>query len=274
MSYRLIRGALILVALAASACGGGDDDNDENGGGGGSGNSPGGSFGGGFNLGGANSGGGNTGTTCNGQLIGRVRDFHDNFPDMEPAHSGKSDNASDPGIVKDTIGEDSKPVYNGPAAGTLTTTGKENFDQWFRDVERVNQPMELPLQFVDPDKDGVFTYDNQTFFPIDNQLFGNEGRAHNYHFTFELHTLFQYKGGERFRFIGDDDVFTFINGKLVVDLGGVHGALEKEVQLDTLGLTKGETYPLDFFFAERHVTDSHFRIDTTIQFVNCGIQVE
>lgn len=215
--------------------------------------------------------GSNDGSTCDGTLTGRVRDFRMSFPDMEPAHSGKSDNAFDPGIVRATIDPVSrKPVYVGAASGTLTTTGPASFDAWFRDVEGINLGQSLVLEFSGPDANGVYTYDNQAFFPIDGQLHGNEGQSHNYSFTFELHTLFQYRGGEVFKFTGDDDVFTFINDKLVVDLGGVHEADSRTVYADSLGLIKGTNYPLDFFFAERHVTQSHFRIDTSLQFVECG----
>ena len=75
--------------------------------------------------------------------------------------------------------------------------------------------------------------------------------------------------------IGDDDLFTFINGRLAIDLGGVHGPMESEIDLDAraaeLGIEVGEVYSLDFFFAERHLTQSNFRIDTTIgDFVDCG----
>ncbi|MEO7093955.1 MAG: fibro-slime domain-containing protein, partial [Polyangiales bacterium] len=68
------------------------------------------------------------------------------------------------------------------------------------------------------------------------------------------------------------------NGKLVIDLGGVHGAEDAEVDLDAraaeLGITKGKVYPLDFFFAERHTSESTFRIDTTLDFVSCGGEIK
>jgi hypothetical protein len=61
-------------------------------------------------------------------------------------------------------------------------------------------------------------------------------------------------------------VWVFINNKLVVDLGGVHGEQTKSINLDTLNLTEGQTYDFDIFFAERHKTASNFKIQTTMAF--------
>ena len=52
--------------------------------------------------------------------------------------------------------------------------------------------------------------------------FGNEYQSHNFDFTAELHFNFQYRGGEKFTFKGDDDLWLFLNGKLAVDLRHPH----------------------------------------------------
>jgi fibro-slime domain-containing protein len=169
--------------------------------------------------------------------------------------------ATDPGIVLSALGGDKKPVYAG-LAGNPTTHSQADFDQWYRDTANVNTPLATTLTFTwDGSK---YYYDNSNFFPIDGQLLGNDGRSHNYHFTLEMHTKFTYQGGEVFSFTGDDDLWLFINDQLVIDLGGVHSALSASVSLNSLGLTAGEEYDFDLFFAERHTTESNFRAETTI----------
>ena len=190
-------------------------------------------------------------------LTGTIRDFQDSHPDFEGVQG------SDPGIVETILGSDKKPVYTGKQ-NNPTTNGETFFEQWYRDVPGVNQSKQLDLALTDFDGDGIFTYENSSFFPIDNQLLGNQGRSHNYHFTYELHSQFKYKGGEIFNFFGDDDLFIFIDGKLVTDLGGIHPPAGASINLDKLGLTRGKTYDFDLFFAERHTTQSAFKIETSI----------
>jgi cysteine-rich repeat protein len=57
------------------------------------------------------------------------------------------------------------------------------------------------------------------------------GVKHDSYFTTEARYFFAYDGtvGINLQFFGDDDLFIFINGKLVLDLGGVHQQLPGKV---------------------------------------------
>ena len=212
-------------------------------------------------------------------------------PDFEVRlHDPSKLYADDPGIVTTLLGTDSKPVYAGPPGGTPTTTGPAHFATWFHDTPGVNQGQELALQFdkdpSHPNDPNAYTFSSGAmgsaclgpsktycagFYPVDGMLLGNEGNNHNYHLTFELHLKFRYHAGQVFTFKGDDDVWVYVNGKLAVDLGGLHQQqAEAVLGLDTLGLAEGNVYPLDFFWCERHVTASNFHIDTSLEIVDCG----
>ncbi len=267
MSYRIC--ALLLTSLVLSACNCGPNGPSKDGGAGGGGASDagkrdGGATGGGNGGGSGGSGGGAASTDggmC-GVLTATIRDFKLGHPDFERPGQG----ASDLGIVQTTLGADNKPVY-APATTSPMTSGKANFDQWYRNVPGVNQAFQVPLPLVSTTP-GVFVYDSAAFFPIDNRGFGNEGNPHNFHFTTEIHATFFYKGGEQFTFRGDDDVWVFINKRLAINLGGLHQALTGTIDFNArateLGIVPGSTYSFDVFHAERHTTESNFRIETSI----------
>jgi len=191
-------------------------------------------------------------------LTGTIRDFNSSHPHFESSIDGHVT-----GLVENQLGLDGKPVRT-----TKTTSSMPGdlslFNEWYNDVAGVNMTDSFTITLDNGGSGNVYSYSNNSFFPIDNKLLGNEGRSHNYHFTFEIHTSFTYLGGETFSFTGDDDLWVFIDGQLVVDLGGIHSAISGSVNLDTLGLENGNDYNFDLFFAERHTTESNFRIDTSI----------
>jgi fibro-slime domain-containing protein len=215
---------------------------------------------------------GATATTCGTTILAVIRDFQADGKNFE------GQTGDDRGMVEPMLGADRKPVW-AHTTPTTTVADPAQLDSWYRNVDGLNKPFKLQLWFG-PNA-GVSSFQSTMFFPLDGLGWGNDGNDNekppvkrNFHFTTEIHTQFKYSGGEKFKFTGDDDVWVFINNQLAIDLGGVHDAENKEVDMDgqaaTLGLTKGEVYPFDMFQNERHTTQSNFRADTDLDFVDCG----
>jgi fibro-slime domain-containing protein len=204
-------------------------------------------------------------------LSGTIRDFC--APDIAGTCTRLTDfEGAVPGVVTGMVA----PTLTGglPTPGPNIVTGASsaaNFGKWYVDSPGFNlsTPFSLTLTEGPP---GTFTYSNPAFFPIDGLLYGDQGRSHNYHFTMHLEGLLAFSdptaGADKiFTFTGDDDLWIFVDGKLVIDLGGVHGAASAsftEEALKGLGLLAGTAYDLDIFFAERHTVASTFNITTTL----------
>jgi fibro-slime domain-containing protein len=209
------------------------------------------------------------------QLAGIIRDFNN-------SDSSFNENAScgGTGYVQSILGPNRKPIPTHKIDVSCNPGDSLRMAKyWFTTDPTYTHSaatcVDIPLAM---DSTGNYTYNNQLFFPIDTfttlpngnanpfnvQYGGNDNLNHNFSFCMEMHGTFDYKKGQDFKFAGDDDVYFFINNKLAVDLGGVHGTENGSVNLDTLHLTQDSSYPWDLFYCERHTSGSDILISTSM----------
>lgn len=208
-------------------------------------------------------------------LKGRVFDFPSTHPDFERFGGGLVT-----GLVAPVLGPDGRMVWSGIPDAPVTS--EASFAQWYRDIPGVNQSRPIEIRLTEVPGTGRFVYENAFFFPIDGELIGNEGDAfldtqntpRNFHFTTHLTGDFYYSSpDDSFAFTGDDDLWVFVDGKLAIDLGGVHGAETGTIDgsgLAALGLKPGISYRMDIFHAERRSNGSTFRVETNFAITDPG----
>jgi fibro-slime domain-containing protein len=198
------------------------------------------------------------------------------------------------GLLKNLLGTDGKPEFLSNNGSATTCPGPQiasvtSFNSWYHD-DPLNKKIALSLSLV-KQSDGSYMFDSATqepyktltgFFPINQAGWQSTAicapctgtgqpswctqcSGSNFSFTSELRYQFTFKGGEVLNFTGDDDVWVYINGKLAVDLGGIHGVTAGSVTLDTthatqLGLVTDGMYEIALFQAERHTSASNYKL--------------
>jgi len=221
------------------------------------------------------------------------------------AHDFERDNANDPGAVQYYLNATAQWRMPNLSTRKLNTIhDAAMFSYWYRDNDQFNIPFNLNLVVSNAETCNslVYQYTNLEFFPINGQGFGNMYQSKNFAFTLVSNLRFTYQGNEHFNFLGDDDLWVFINDRLAMDLGGVHSATGGSLDLTwpdggcdkyklpdppvacyTLGSTPptipcacllgltgpGNSYTFDLYYNERHTSKSTLQFSTSL-FLQCA----
>ena len=141
------------------------------------------------------------------------------------------------------------------------TWGAEGHDIKFGDTAKESQ-----RKFIKTlNDDGTFNTDNTGTLPVSDfgNTVGGASADHNSYFGMKFAVEFQlipgYIGPLEYYFYGDDDMWVYLDGQLICDIGGVHSSVGEYVDLwDYISKdrTSTETHRLDFFYTERGASGS------------------
>ncbi|MFO0832479.1 MAG: fibro-slime domain-containing protein [Phycisphaerales bacterium] len=143
------------------------------------------------------------------------------------------------------------PAVRG-SADTGRVTSASTFATWFQDAPGHNASIAYALDMV-RDADGVYAFSAPDFDPAHGALYSPQGDAPNRGFTYAIDATSTYTacGRQFIEVASDTEAWAYINGRLVVDMGGTHRGATQFVDLDRLGLTAGQQVRVQIFYAQR-----------------------
>lgn len=125
----------------------------------------------------------------------------------------------------------------------------------------------------------ILTTEGAGFYPLENERkfsYENSEKAQNYFFGMRYDVLFKigdYVGLMNYEFTGDDDLWVLLDGKVVLDLGGIHQAAGETVDIwEKLGKTADQLTPeekekehtLTVLYMERGAGESNCKMKFTL----------
>jgi fibro-slime domain-containing protein len=222
---------------------------------------------------------------------GKAFDFVSSHSDFQFPSDGEIQVAQT-SFVTDTLGSDGNPVL-GADFKTAKVASAASFKEWFTSTPAVNKVVDIEMTAAKRSPSSplyAFGGDEMGWYPIDGKGQGNVDIVspdvavgeeitldpmHNQLFSTKIEAQFYYQGGKNETLISesDDDSWIFINGKLAVENGGLHGFIPASVKLDEaaakLGIKPGKHYPITFFYAERQFGAAKYRVTSNMLFSHC-----
>lgn len=183
-------------------------------------------------------------------------------------------NYAEPGFFVDSD-------YSVQFGGSIFGGGKKRFlRKVYKDytLEFARKGDTYTLNGVRNKDNGWVTGAGNNFYPLDSELpsYEESERSHNYYFGMRYDVTFKigdYVGPLNYKFTGDDDLWVVLDGKkIVIDLGGIHSAAEKTVDLwqyigQAANLTeaqKQQTHTLTILYMERGAGASNCEMKFTL----------
>lgn len=175
--------------------------------------------------------------------------------------------------------EDGKVKFNYPEPGFFvdkdeTVPGTETYlRKVIKDYKLVfdqNGDSYRLTKVIDQNGKQLTTAGNE-FYPLDGVSSNEESeKRHNYYFGMRYDVTFKigdYKGPLDYTFTGDDDLWVVLDGdKIVIDLGGIHQAANKKVNLWQYvdDKDKEKEHTLTILYMERGAGDSNCQMEFTL----------
>lgn len=199
------------------------------------------------------------------------------------------------GLVEYELNNDFLPVG---VAGKLTPNrGLGDIARWFDEIEGKSRSYAGLLKMSYQSDGAEFLFVKDEFYPLDEVEFSKDDfvnqDGHNHLFTMSFAAPFKalLSGEESFEITADDDTFVFVGNKLVVDMGGVHGATTgrfeihengeiyvaveaEEMAFSGVKLNKNDDSIVRIFHADRDSADSTLKVKfTEMNLVTENVQV-